>query len=113
MKKPPELAASGPRTVGRAGEYELLMEMIEQGSRLHYGAVGLEPDVALLLGDQLYALGLERLAELGDLEAVSALGDVISSVAQAHAEKRPEAAEAAWIHGARRIGWGDTRGAGS
>jgi hypothetical protein len=110
---PAQVAASGPRTAGRRPEYELLLEMIEQGSRLHYGASEVEPDVALLLGDQLYALGLERLATLGDLEAVAALGDVISSVAQAHAEGRPELADAAWAQGARRIGWGTAGGVGS
>ena len=37
-----------------------------------------DPDLALLLGDQLYALGLSRLAALGDLEAVAELADLIS-----------------------------------
>ncbi len=32
---------------------------------------GADPDLALLAGDYLYALGLERLAALGDLEAVA------------------------------------------
>jgi hypothetical protein len=103
---PAQLAASGPRTAGARAEYELLVEMIAAGSRLHYEASSAEPDVALLLGDQLYALGLERLADLGDLEAVAALGDAISVVAQAHAEDRPERADAAWVKSARRIGWG-------
>jgi hypothetical protein len=110
---PPQVAASGPRTAGREAEYELLLEMIAEGSRLHYDPAGVEPDVALLLGDQLYALGLERLAALGDLEAVTALGDVISAVAQAHAERRPELADAAWAEGARLIGWGSSPARGS
>ena len=110
---PPQLAASGPRTAGHEAEYELLVEMIAEGSRLHYAASDVEPDVALLLGDQLYALGLERLAALGDLEAVAALGDVISAVAQAHAEGRPELADAAWADGAHRVGWGSTQARGS
>ena len=37
-----------------------------------------DPDLALLAGDRLYALGLERLAALGDLEAVAELADVIA-----------------------------------
>ena len=49
-----------------------------------------DPDLALLLGDQLYALGLSRLAELGDLEAVAELADVISLLAQARASRRRE-----------------------
>ena len=103
---PPHKAASGPRAVGREAEYELLLEMIYEGSRLHYDEADLDPDVALLLGDQLYALGLERLAALGDLDAVAELGDLISLVAQARAASDPELAAAAWEAGAVAIGWG-------
>ena len=61
--------------------------MILEGSRLHYGDAAwwcarTTRDLALLLGDQLYALGLSRLAALGDLDAVAELADVISLVAQ-------------------------------
>jgi hypothetical protein len=66
-----------------------------------------DPDLALLLGDQLYALGLARLAALGDLEAVDALADVISLLAQAHAESDSDRAEAIWKAGAVAVGWGD------
>lgn len=108
---PASLAASGPRTAGRRAEYELLLEMIYEGSLLHYGAARVvqteDPDLALLLGDQLYALGLARLAALGDLEAVAALAGVISSLAQAHAEGAPERADAIWEAGALAIGWGN------
>jgi hypothetical protein len=107
---PAQLAASGPRAAGRRAEYELLLEMIYEGSLLHYGAARVvhteNPDLALLLGDQLYALGLARLAALGDLEAVDALADVISSLAQAHAEGVPERAATIWETGALTIGWG-------
>src|SRR5689334_18955753 len=72
---PPQTASKGPRAAGREQDYELLLEMIYEGSRLHYGeprVIGpIDPDLALLLGDQLYALGLSRLAELGDLDAVA------------------------------------------
>jgi hypothetical protein len=107
---PAQLAAAGPRAAGRESEYELLVEMILEGSRLHYGgarAVATDDrDLALLLGDQLYALGLERLAELGDLDAVNELADVISLVSQAHAAGNPELADAVWRAGAVAIGWG-------
>lgn len=107
---PAQLAAAGPRTVGDRGEYELLLEMIYEGSLLHYGSARVvhtdDPDLALLLGDQLYALGLSRLAALGDLEAVDVLAGVISLLAQAHAEGAPERAEAIWTAGANAIGWG-------
>jgi hypothetical protein len=108
----PQLAASGPRTSGREREYELLLEMILEGSLLHYGAPrlvgGVHPDLALLLGDQLYALGLVRLAELGDLDAVAELADLISLLAQAQAASDPRLADAIWQAGAAAIGWGAT-----
>jgi hypothetical protein len=105
-------AARGPRAAGQEAEYALLLEMILEGSRLHYGSPRVvhtdDPDLALLLGDQLYALGLARLAALGDLEAVAELADVISLVAQAHARSDPRLAEAIWVAGAEAIGWGAT-----
>jgi hypothetical protein len=107
---PAQIAASGPRAAGLEAEYELLLEMILEGSRLHYGTPRVvrtdDPDLALLLGDQLYALGLARLAALGDSPAVAELADVISLVAQAHAGSDPELADAVWQAGAAAIGWG-------
>jgi hypothetical protein len=109
---PPQVAACGPRAAGREHEYELLLEMIYEGSRLHYGAPRVvrpeDPDLALLLGDQLYAMGLSRLAELGDLAAVAELADVISLVAQAQAAGDPDLAEAIWEAGAVAVGWGSS-----
>jgi len=109
---PPQIAAGGPRARGREAEYELLLEMILEGARLHYGqprvVAAADPDLALLLGDQLYALGLSRLAALGDLDATAELADVISLVAQAHAVRSPELADAVWQAGAAAIGWGAT-----
>jgi hypothetical protein len=107
-------AARGPRASGQETEYELLLELIIEGSRLHYGSPRVvhtdDPDLALLLGDQLYALGLARLAALGDLKAVSELADVISLVAEAHAAKDPALADAIWRAGASAIGWGADEG---
>jgi hypothetical protein len=109
---PPRRAAHGPRATAHAAEYELLLEMILEGSLLHYGTPRVvhveEPDLALLLGDQLYALGLSRLAELGDLEAVSELADLISLLAQARAAADAPLADAIWEAGATAIGWGRT-----
>jgi hypothetical protein len=65
-----------------------------------------DPDLALLLGDQLYALGLSRLAQLDDLDAVAELADLISLLAQAQAASDPELAQAVWEAGAVAIGWG-------
>ncbi|MBV9310712.1 MAG: hypothetical protein JOZ73_07765 [Solirubrobacterales bacterium] len=69
------------------------IQMIYDGARLHYER---DDDDSLLRGDQLYAQGLEALAELGDLEAVAKLAEVISRVAQGHAEGDPRRAAAAW-----------------
>lgn len=103
-------AASGPRAAGREADYALLVEAIREGYEQHYGTGRIvrsgDPDLALLAGDRLYALGLARLAELGDLEAVAELADVISLGAQAHAEGRPEMATAAWAAGAAAVGAG-------
>jgi hypothetical protein len=111
---PPQVAASGPRAAGREQDYELLLEMIYEGSRLHYGEARIvqprDPDLALLLGDQLYALGLSRLAELGDLDAVVELADLISLVAQAQAAGDEDLSDAVWEAGAVAIGWGCTPG---
>jgi hypothetical protein len=109
---PAQLAAAGPRTQGQEREYELLVEMILEGYRLHYDSPVVvrpgDPDLALLLGDQLYALGLSRLAALGDLDAVAELADVISLAAQAHSAADPDLAEAVWEAGAVSVGWGTT-----
>lgn len=104
--------AAGPAAAGREADYELLVEAIREGYLLHYDrgrAVAPEdPDLALLAGDQLYALGLARLADLGDLDAVIELADVISLCAQAHAGGEGRLAEPIWAAGARAVGWGPT-----
>ncbi len=107
---PAQIAASGPRTQGDAAEYELLIEAIYEGYRLHYGPPRLlhteDPDLALLAGDELYALGLARLVALGDLVAVAELANVISLTALAHGAGDAELAGAVWDAGARAVGWG-------
>jgi hypothetical protein len=51
----------------------------------------------------MYALGLERLAERGDIEAVAELGDLISLCARAEAEDRQELVEPLWDASVRRL----------
>ncbi len=84
------LAASGPRAADAPGEYTFLVEAIREGYLLHYETPrlidGADEDLRLLAGDYLYALGLERLAARGDLDAVRELADLISLAAQVHAE---------------------------
>jgi hypothetical protein len=103
-------AAAGPRAAGREADYALLVEAIVEGYLQHYGTGRVvrpaDPDLALLAGDRLYALGLARLAELGDLDAVAQLADVISLAAQAHAEGDGERAAAIWAAGAAAVGHG-------
>jgi hypothetical protein len=103
-------AAAGPRAAGREAEYALLVEATREGYLQHYGAGRVvrtdDPDLALLAGDRLYALGLDLLAALGDLEAVAELADVISLCAQAHAEGSPARAAAVWEAGAAAVGKG-------
>jgi hypothetical protein len=101
------LAASGPRTASAPGEYALLVEAVREGYLLHYGQprllTGHDADLALLAGDYLYALGLDRLATLGDTAAVTVLSDLIGSCAQLHAEDRTGTIPKLWRGAAREI----------
>jgi hypothetical protein len=104
------LVAAGPRAAANPGEYALLTEAIREGYLLHYGEprllAGHDDDLALLAGDYLYARGLERLAALGDSEAVLELADLISLCAECHAEERPEIAGPLWLASACTVACG-------
>ena len=104
------LAAGGPRAAGSRDEYSLVIEAIREGYELHYGAprvlAGQDGDLALLAGDYLYALGLERLAALGDDEAVAELSDLISLCAASHTEGSEGTAPALWLAAAVAVGCG-------
>ena len=84
-----------------------VLEAVYEGYLLHYGEprafTGMDGDMRLLAGDALYALGLARLAETGDIEAVAVLSDLISATAQAQAEGRPADAEALWAASAESL----------
>ena len=105
-----ELVAAGPRAAEAPGEYAFLFEAIREGYLLHYGEPRLlddaDPDLQLLAGDYLYALGLERLAARGDLEAVRELADLISLSAQLHASGDGDAVEELWLASANAIASG-------
>jgi hypothetical protein len=113
---PAIVAAEGPRTVGRREEYELLVEAIYEGYLLHYGAPRVvhvqEADLRLLAGDQLYAIGLARLVELGDTLAVAELADTITLSALAQGAGQGQLADAIWAAGARAVGWGSSEAHG-
>jgi hypothetical protein len=100
----------GDAVAARGETYPLLVEAIREGYLQHYASGRVvrpeDPDLALLAGDRLYAFGLERLAALGDLEAVAELADVIALCAQAHAEGDPARADAVWEAGAAAVASG-------
>lgn len=93
----------GPGRFERAAldpDRAFVLEAIYEGYLMHYGEprafVGMDSDLKLLAGDSLYALGLARLAERGDLPAVRELADLIALCAWAHAEGRSELVEELW-----------------
>jgi hypothetical protein len=102
------LASQGPNTAAAPGEYALVFEAVREGYLLHYGQSrllhGHDDDLALLAGDYLYALGLERLAALGDAQAVAVLAELIGRSAQLHAEGRADEAPELWRNAAIAIG---------
>ena len=84
-----------------------MVEAVREGFLLHYGTPrlldGHDPDLALLAGDYLYALGIEQLASLGDSEAVLELSEVIALAAESEAEPGHE-------HSAGAVAGGGGRG---
>jgi hypothetical protein len=102
------LAAPGkPRFELEDPARAFVLEAVYEGYLMHYGTPRLfermDDDLRLLAGDALYALGLSRLAQLGDLAAVAELSDLISRSAQAHAEGRGTEVEAMWDESARAL----------
>lgn len=89
--------------------HALGLETIYEGYLVHYGRARLfappEADTALLLGDYLYAHGLVRIAESGDVAAVADLAELISLCGQSRAEGR-DGDGAAWAATAALLGVG-------
>jgi len=104
------LAAAGPRAAAAPAEYALVVEAVREGYLLHYGEPrllsGQDEDLALLAGDYLYAFGIERLAALGDAEAVAILAELIARCAQLHAEGRAGEVPTLWRAAATAVGGG-------
>ena len=104
------LAAGGPRASADPQAYAAVVEAAYEGHLLHLGRSRIldtgDDDLALLAGDRLYALGLAWLADLGDVDAVRELADVIGLRALAAASADDELAAAAWQAGATAIGYG-------
>lgn len=101
------LVASGPGTAAAPAEYALVVEAVREGYLLHYEEprllAGHDPDLALLAGDYLYALGLDRLAALEDARSVAILSDLISNCARLQAEGSTESIPDLWREAAERI----------
>jgi hypothetical protein len=89
--------------------FALGLETIYEGYLAHYGRPRLfdpaDKDTALLLGDYLYAHGLVRISEVGSVEAVADLAELISICAQVRADDRDGDAEA-WAASAAMLGRG-------
>jgi hypothetical protein len=70
--------------------FALGLETIYEGYLVHYGTPRLfapaDQDMALLLGDYLYAHGLVRIAACGEVDAVADLSELISLCSQLRAE---------------------------
>lgn len=117
----PELRehALSPPPAGRwsgDGERAFVLEAVYEGHLLHHGSprafAAMDDDLRLLAGDELYALGLARLARSGDLEAVAELADLISLCAWARSEGQPEAlVEELWRASERLLLEGSDAGA--
>jgi hypothetical protein len=95
----------------RLGEerYALGIETIYEGYLLHYGRPRLftpkDGDTSLLLGDYLYAHGLVRIEQVGMVDAVNDLAELIAMCAYLRAE-RIAGDGAAWSATASLLGRG-------
>jgi hypothetical protein len=89
------------------GERAFVIEAVREGYLLHYELprllAGHDSDLALLGGDYLYALGLDRLAALEDTRAVAILADLISDCARLQAEDEVDQIPVLWRTAAEQI----------
>jgi hypothetical protein len=82
--------AAGPRAVEVGSALALAAEATREAELLHHAPERArvvrtdDRDLALLAGDRLYALGLERLAVGGWTDEVAILADVVALVARLH-----------------------------
>jgi hypothetical protein len=83
------------------------LETIYEGYLCHYGRPRLfapaDGELALLLGDYLYAHGLVRIAGTGSVDAVAELAELISLCSRLRAEGEEGDAEA-WLAAAVALG---------
>ncbi len=95
------LVASGPRTSADPGAYAFVVEAVREGYLCHYEDSRVlerpDSDLALLAGDLFYAIGISALAELGDVESVWILSELIRVSAELRSAGRRDDAEAMWV----------------
>ena len=98
-----------------AGPLALGIETIYEGYLVHYGRSRLfgtdEPNLALLLGDRLYARGLVLVSQFGDVAAVADLATLLELCARVQAEGK-EGDGALWAAGIASLGSGEIRAEG-
>jgi hypothetical protein len=89
------------------GDNALVIEAVREGYLLHYEEPrllsGHDADLALLAGDYLYAIGLDRLAARGDTDSIAILADLISTCARLQAEGETEGIVDLWRKAAEKI----------
>jgi len=107
----PEASAAGPTDELQSEidpQLRVGVEAIREGHLLHWatGRVLNTPDLdlALLAGDRLYALGLERVAATGSRSAIASLSRLIKDSATAMAGSNVALAEELWISTCASIG---------
>lgn len=81
----PRAAVVGP-ALALAAEATREAELLHHAPELARVVVTDDRDLALLAGDRLYALGLERLADGGWTDEVAILADIVALVARLHAD---------------------------
>jgi hypothetical protein len=92
-----------------APELALGIETVYEGYLVHYGRSRLfapgEPNLALLLGDRLYARGLVLVSRLGGVDAVADLAKLLELCTRLQAERKQRDG-ALWAAGISRLGKG-------
>ena len=91
------------------------IETIYEGYLVHYGSSRLfspgDPNLALLLGDRLYAHGLVHVSESGSVAVVADLATLLELCARLQAERKPGDG-ALWAAAVARLGQGGLGDAG-
>ena len=111
LNDPSEVVRTGPTAELHSQspqDLQVGVEAIREGHLLHWGEGRLvgtaDEDLALLAGDRLYALGLERVAATGNEASIRALSRLIKESATAMADDSTEQSEDVWTATCANIG---------